>query len=104
LRIRADLSSPRVHIAAERTGGFKLKTFDDIFNRVGTAVPRSGISGLTLTLHYLSFECMREPAQGVAAVIDYIDRLNSMQQAAYEKCQERLRWCCEACGQPPTCG
>jgi rubrerythrin len=47
---------------------------------------------------------MREPAQGVAAVIDSIDRLNSMQQAAYEKCQERLRWCCEACGQPPTCG
>jgi hypothetical protein len=29
---------------------------------------------------------MRELAQGVVAVIDDIARLNSLQQAAYEKC------------------
>jgi hypothetical protein len=49
------------------------------------AVRRSGIAGLTL--HYLSFEAMRELAQGTAAVIDGIDRLNSTQQAADDKWQ-----------------
>jgi hypothetical protein len=35
---------------------------------------------------------MREPAQGVASVIDDIERLNSLQQAAYEKCKSRFDW------------
>jgi hypothetical protein len=30
---------------------------------------------------------MRELAHGVAAVIDDFERLNSLQQAAYEKCK-----------------
>jgi hypothetical protein len=49
------------------------------------------IAGLPLTpgLHYLSFESMRELAQGVAAVIE---RLNSLQQAAYEKCKAGFDW------------
>ena len=59
----------------------KLKTLDYIVNRVYMAVPRSGIAGLTLGLHYLSFEAMREHAQDVAAVIDDIERLNCLQEA-----------------------
>jgi hypothetical protein len=47
----------------------------------------AALPGLTLTLHYLSFEAMRELAHGPAALIDDIDRLNSTQQAAYEKWQ-----------------
>ena len=85
----------RIGIVAERTGGgFKLKTLDYIFNRVPIAATRGGIAGLPLTpgLHYLSFESMRELAQGVAAVIDDIERLNSMQQAAYEKCDTGFEW------------
>ena len=70
----------------------KLKTFDYIFNRAYIAVLRSGIAGLTLGLHYLSFEAMREHAQDVAAVIDDIERLNSLQQAAYEKCESGFDW------------
>jgi polysaccharide biosynthesis protein PslH len=87
--------SVRIGIVAERTGGgFKLKTLDYIFNRVPIAATRGGIAGLPLTpeLHYLSFESMRELAQGVAAVIDDIERLNSMQQAAYEKCNTGFDW------------
>jgi hypothetical protein len=35
---------------------------------------------------------MRELAQSVAAVIDDIERLNSMQQAAYEICSTGFDW------------
>jgi len=50
--------------------------------------------GLSLTqgLDYLCFESMRELAQGVAAVIDDIERLNSLQQSAYEKCDTAFDW------------
>ena len=85
----------RIGIVAERTGGgFKLKTLDYVFNRVPIAAIRGGIAGLPLTpgLHYLSFESMRELARGVAAVIDDTGQLNSLQQAAYEKCNAAFDW------------
>ena len=87
--------SVRVGIVAERTGGgFKLKTLDYIFNRVPIATIRGGIAGLPLTpgLHYLSFASVRELVQGVVAVIDDIQRLNFLQQAAYEKCKSGFDW------------
>jgi hypothetical protein len=49
-------------------------------------VSRSGIGGVTLGLHYLSFEAMRKHAQYVAALIDDIERLYCLQEAAYRKC------------------
>jgi polysaccharide biosynthesis protein PslH len=85
----------RIGIVAERTGGgFKLKTLDYIFNRVPIAAIRGGIAGLPLTpgLHYLSFESKRELAYGVAAVMDDVERLNSLQCAAYEKCSIGFDW------------
>jgi glycosyltransferase involved in cell wall biosynthesis len=87
--------SVRIGIVAERTGGgFKLKTLDYIFNRVPIAAIRGGIAGLPLTpgLHYLSFESMRELAQGVTAAIDDIEGLNSLQRAAYKKCEGGFDW------------
>ena len=87
--------SVRIGIVAERTGGgFKLKTLDYIFNRVPIATIRGGIAGLPLTpgRDYLSFASVRELAQGVVAVIDDIQRLNSLQQAAYEKCKSGFDW------------
>jgi hypothetical protein len=47
---------------------------------------RSGLPGLTLTLTIYPLS-HAELAHGPAAVIDDIDRLNSTQQAAYEKWQ-----------------
>jgi hypothetical protein len=47
---------------------------------------------MTPGLHYLSFQSMRELAQGVAAVIDDIERLNSLQRAAYEKYNTGFDW------------
>jgi hypothetical protein len=43
-------------------------------------------------LDYLSFASMRELADGVAAVIDDVERLNSLQRAAYEKCDSGFDW------------
>jgi glycosyltransferase involved in cell wall biosynthesis len=87
--------SVRIGIVAERTGGgFKHKALDYIFNRLPIAAMRGSIAGLPLTpgLDYLSFASARELAQGVVAVIDDIQRLNSLQQAAYEKCENGFDW------------
>jgi hypothetical protein len=87
--------SVRIGIVAERTGGgFKLKTLNFIFDRVPIAAVKGSIAGLPLTpgLDYLSFESVRELAHGVAGVIDDIQRLNSLQQAAYEKCNTGFDW------------
>ena len=89
------LAARRMGLVVEETGGgFKLKTLDYIFNRVPIAAIGGSMAGLPLTpgLDYLSFESMRELAQGVAAVIDDIERLNFMQQAAYEKCNTGFDW------------
>lgn len=89
------LSARRVGLVIEQTGGgFKLKTLDYIFNRVPVAVLEGSIAGLPLTpgLHYLSFGSMRELAHGVAAVIDDMEQLNNLQQAAYEKCNNIFDW------------
>jgi polysaccharide biosynthesis protein PslH len=89
------LAMRRMGLVIEETGGgFKNKALDYIFNRVPIAAIRGSMVGLPLTqgLDYLSFASMRELAQGVAAVIDDIERLNSLQQAAYEKCEGGFDW------------
>jgi hypothetical protein len=89
------LAARRMGLVVEQTGGgFKLKTLDYIFNRVPIAAIKGSIAGLPLTpgLHYLSFESMRELAHGVVTMIDDIERLNSLQQTAYEKCNTGFDW------------
>jgi hypothetical protein len=81
-------------VIEETGGGFKNKALDYIFNRVPIAAITGSMTGLPLTpgQDYLCFESMRELAQGVAAVIDDIERLNSLQQAAYQKCKSSFDW------------
>jgi hypothetical protein len=89
------LAARRMGLVIEQTGGgFKLKTLDYIFNRMPIAAIKGSMAGLPLAagLHYLSFESMRELAQGIVAVIDDIERLNSLQQAAYKKCDVAFDW------------
>lgn len=89
------LAARRIGLVVEETGGgFKLKALDYIFNRVPIAAIRGSVAGLPLTagLDYLCFESMRELAYGVAAAIDDFERLNFMQQAAYEKCENGFNW------------
>jgi hypothetical protein len=89
------LAARRMGLVIEQTGGgFKLKTLDYIFNRLPIAAIKGSMAGLPLTpeAHYLSFENMRELARGVAGVIDDVERLNSLQQGAYEKCEGGFDW------------
>jgi len=89
------LAERRMGLVVEETGGgFKNKALDYIFNHVPIAAIRGSMTGLPLTpgLDYLSFESMAELAQGVAAAIDDTERLDSMQRAAYEKCNASFDW------------
>ena len=89
------LAARRMGLVVEETGGgFKLKILDYIFNRVPIAAIRGSMAGVALTegSDYLCFNLMRELANGVAAAIDDIERLNSMQQAAYKRCASGFDW------------
>jgi polysaccharide biosynthesis protein PslH len=89
------LAMRRMGLVIEETGGgFKNKALDYIFNRLPIAAIRGSMVGLPLTQgrDYLCFESMRQLAQGVAAAIDDIELLNSLQQAAYEKCNTGFDW------------
>lgn len=89
------LAGRRMGLVIEQIGGgFKLKALDYIFNRTPIAAVTDSMAGLPLVqgLHYLSFESMRELAEGVAAAVDDIERLNFMQHAAYEKCENAFDW------------
>jgi polysaccharide biosynthesis protein PslH len=89
------LAARRMGLVVEETGGgFKLKALDYIFNRVPIAAIRGSMAGVPLTagLDYLCFESMPELAYGVAATIDDFERLNFMQQTAYEKCENGFDW------------
>ena len=89
------LAARRMGLVVEQVGGgFKLKTLDYIFSRVPIAAIRGSVAGLPLTpgRHYLCFESMLDLAEGVVGVIDDIERLNSLQKAAYEKCNTGFDW------------
>lgn len=89
------LAARRMGLVIEETGGgFKLKVLDYVFNRVPIAAISGSMAGLPLTAghDYLCFESMQELALGVAAAIDDLERLNSMQRTAYAKCEKRFDW------------
>jgi polysaccharide biosynthesis protein PslH len=89
------LAMRRIGLVVEETGGgFKNKALDYVFNRLPIAAIRGSMAGSPMTqgVDYLSFDSMRELARGVATVIDDLERLNSMQKAAYEKCKAGFDW------------
>ena len=89
------LAERRMGLVIEETGGgFKNKILEYVFNRLPVAAIKDSMTGLPMVpgLDYLSFQSMRQLAHGVAAVIDDVERLNSMQRAAYEKCDGGFDW------------
>jgi glycosyltransferase involved in cell wall biosynthesis len=89
------LAGRRIGLSIEETGGgFKLKLLSYIFNRLPVAAIRGSTNGLPLTAghDYLTFESMSALAQGVTAVIDDIERLNQLQDAAYQACEGAFDW------------
>jgi hypothetical protein len=65
-----------------------------LFNQAPIAATSCGIACLPLTpgLHYILFDSVQELAEDVAAVIDDIARLNSMQLVAHGQCDTGFDW------------
>ena len=93
--LEALLDRTRVGIVAEPLGGgFKLKVLDYVFNRVPIAALAGSIEGVPLHdgADLLVFDDASALAAGVVAVIDDADRLNSLQDHAFEQCRDAFDW------------
>jgi glycosyltransferase involved in cell wall biosynthesis len=85
----------RLALVPERHGGgFKLKALDYVFGRMPILAIDGSVAGMPLvqgesTLYF------RDPlalARGVLRVIDDFDRLNDLQDRAFEQCRDRFSW------------
>ncbi|MEK9969266.1 MAG: glycosyltransferase [Ferrovibrio sp.] len=85
----------RVALVAERHGGgFKLKVLDYIFNRMPILALDGSVAGVPLRhddsiLLYQDYETL---ARGVLQVMDDCDRLNRLQDRAYQACHDQFNW------------
>jgi len=89
------LAETRVGIVAEPLGGgFKLKVLDYVFNRVPIAALDGSIEGMPLQpgSDLLVFDDARALAEGVVAAIDDAERLNALQDHAFEQCRGGFDW------------
>ena len=71
-------------------GGFKMKTLDFIFHRVPLVVGAGSAAGLPLTAGQDLIEVADHHglADAIGSIIDDTDRLNQLQQDAFEKCKD----------------
>ncbi len=85
----------RLGVVAEPIGGgFKLKLLDYIFNRVPVVALESCVVGLpdAVKRHVLTVQGLPALSDCVAAVIDDVDQLNTMQQCAFEAAERAFHW------------
>ncbi|MBK6452515.1 MAG: glycosyltransferase family 4 protein [Proteobacteria bacterium] len=75
-------------------GGFKLKFLDYIFGRVPVATLTQAAAGLPSEIleAMLCRDSLRDLALGVADLIDRVEDLNAMQEAAFDRAQCMFRW------------
>lgn len=89
------LDDARIGIVAERSGGgFKLKVLHYVFNRVPVAALSSSLSGVPLVEGESDIEAptLHALAERTLAAIDDLDRLNRLQQRAFDACRDRFDW------------
>jgi len=85
----------RIALVPERHGGgFKLKVLDYVFNRMPILALNGSVAGVPLQneesiLLYPNHEAL---ARGVLRVIDDFDRLNSLQDRAFDACNSYFDW------------
>jgi len=87
----AALADCRVGVVYEPVGGgFKMKTLDFIFHRVPLVTGHTSTMSLPLTpgASVVQAHDEQELGQVVAEIIDDIDRLNDLQNAAFETCRD----------------
>ena len=89
------LSSARMAVLAEPVGGgFKLKLLEYIFNRVPVAALSCCAVGLpdAVRSHMVLVDQMPELMASVVSMLDRIDRLNALQNGAYEAAGQMFDW------------
>ena len=87
------LGSSRIGIIPEEVGGgFKLKILDYVFRRVPVFSLKEAMSQVPLVDGESAslFESMDALCQGIVDAIDDTDRLNRLQENAFEACRDYL--------------
>lgn len=93
--LETELAKARVGIIFEPDGGgFKLKSLDYVFGRVPMAVLSGSAEGLPLEpdRDYLSFESAEALARGVIELVDDVERCQTLQQRAFDRCADAFDW------------
>lgn len=89
------MQQARVALVPERHGGgFKLKVLDYVFGRIPVLAIEGSVAGMPLSRggSILYFRDHLALARGALRVIDDFERLNDLQDNAYNQCQERFSW------------
>jgi glycosyltransferase involved in cell wall biosynthesis len=89
------LQQARVAIVPERNGGgFKLKVLEYVFNRMPILALEGSVAGVPLNRNesILLFSDQAALAEGVLRAIDDCERLNSLQDAAFDACCDKFNW------------
>jgi polysaccharide biosynthesis protein PslH len=92
---RAFFDRSRLALLAEPIGGgFKLKLLDYIFHRAPVAALDRNLTGLPSPLRacVVSSDSLCSLGRGIVEIIDNIDKLNSLQNAAYEIAMPLFDW------------
>lgn len=86
------LDACRLALVPDLIGGFKLKGLDYVFRRVPILGIAGSVPGMPLRPgeNILLFPDHRRLVAGVLEVIDDLDRLNRMQNSAYDACRDQF--------------
>ncbi len=91
---RPYMAAARIGVVPDLLGGFKLKGLDYVFNRLPIMAMRIALPGMPLQdgRSIGLFDSHEALAEGVVALIDDLDALNSRQRAAFAACAARFDW------------
>jgi glycosyltransferase involved in cell wall biosynthesis len=92
--VSAYMSQARLALVPDRTPGFKLKGLDYVFNRLPIFALADSLPGMPLAdedsaMFYPNYERL---AEGVIQSIDDLERLNRLQEHAYQACCDQFDW------------
>jgi len=92
--VRPYMAAARIALVPDLLGGFKLKGLDYVFNRIPILAMRIALPGMPLQdgRSIGLFDSHQALAEGVVALIDDLDNLNTRQAAAFEACVRRFDW------------
>ncbi|MGC3981973.1 MAG: glycosyltransferase [Steroidobacteraceae bacterium] len=89
------LDQARIALVPEAVGGgFKLKLLDYVFNRIPVATLTAAAAGLPAGLQHYTISCpdLESLTRAVVHDIDSIDKLNHLQDQAYNHALPLFRW------------